>query len=459
MKILVVDDEPIMLSSIRRLLRRRGLSDVAVCDNGAEAIARIKDENFDMVLLDLLMPEVDGLQVLRESKPFQPDTEFIILTAVDDVDMAVKAIRLGAYDYLVKPIDNDRLLLSMERAFEHRGLLAGLAGSGGNEESLKIPEAFSHVVTRDPRMIELLSFAGIMAKSGNPILITGESGTGKELLARGIHQGGPGRNGPFVAVNVSAVPENLFESQFFGHLKGSFTGAMRDHVGFFQQADSGTLFLDEIGELPMELQTKLLRVLEEKEVTPVGATKPVPVHLQIVSATNVDINDALKTGKFRLDLLYRLKSAHIHLPPLRERKGDIPVLASHFLTLSCQRHNKRIAGFTPEALDMLVRKEYRGNVRSLVQSIENGVIMCDAGQITPRHLGMHLETARTTASSPLNTLKENRNRHVAYILDHTHGNRKQAAEILGVTVRHVHRILSQMKEDPEWKSYLQERQL
>lgn len=446
MKVLVVDDEQIVLTSIRRLLRRRGLTNVTICDNAPEAIALIKNEDFDLVLLDFLMPELDGLQVLEATKPFKPQTEFMILTAVDDVATAVKAIRLGAYDYLVKPIDNERLLLSMERAYEHRGLLAGLAGSSGGEGESEIPEVFSHVITQNPRMIELLSYARIMAKSGNPILITGESGTGKELLARGIHMGGLGSKGVFVAVNVSAVPESLFESQFFGHIKGAFTGADRDHTGFFEQADQGTLFLDEIGELPMGLQSKLLRVLEEREVTPIGATSSVPVNPQIVSATNIDINKALKEGQFRLDLMCRLKSAQVHLPPLREREGDIPVLASHFLKLACERHNKAIKGFSPQAMDLLLRKDYPGNIRSLAQEVENSVIMSDSDQIQPQHLGEHRQ--EPSISTPaLCSLKEERNRHVAHVLSHTGGDRKQAARILGVTVRHVQRILSQMKDE------------
>lgn len=457
MKVLVVDDEQIVLTSIRRLLRRRGVPNVTIVDNGPDAIALIKNEDFDLVLLDFLMLELDGLQVLEAAKPFKPHTEFIILTAVDDIATAVKAIRLGAYDYLVKPIDNERLLLSMERAYEHRGLLAGLAGSGSSGEETEIPEVFSHVITRNPRMIELLTFAGIMATSGNPLLITGESGTGKELLARGIHMGGLGSKGPFVAVNVSAIPESLFESQFFGHVKGAFTGADRDHTGFFEQADRGTLFLDEIGELPMRLQSKLLRVLEEREVTPLGSTRPVPVNPQIVSATNIDIKTALKEGRFRLDLMCRLKSAHVHLPPLREREGDIPVLASHFLKLACERHNKVIKGFSPQAMDLLFRKEYPGNIRSLSQVVENAVILADSDLIQPRHLGEHQEDA-TLPMPAICSLKENRNKHVANVLNQTGGDRKQAARILGVTVRHVQRILSQMKDDPHWKQSLNKKQ-
>ncbi|SDP60150.1 sigma-54-dependent transcriptional regulator [Desulforhopalus singaporensis] len=447
MKILIVDDEPLVLSSIKLLLRRRGLPKVTICDNGIEAVEKIKNNDFDIVLLDYLMPELDGLQVLEKVKPFCPNTEFIILTAVDDVATAVKAIRLGSFDYLVKPIDNERLLLTMERAYEHLGLLAGLAGSGGTGKPCEVPEPFSEIISQDPRMLELLTFARIMGNSGNPVLITGESGTGKELLARGLHKVGPGSGGPFIAVNVSAIPESLFESQFFGHARGTFTGAERDHKGFFEQADGGTLFLDEIGELPMRLQSKLLRVLEDKMVIPVGATQPIPVRLQIVSATNIDMQTALQEGSFRLDLLCRLKSAHVHLPPLRERTGDIPLLAEHFLRRACEKHHKTINGFSPEAMDQLYQKDYPGNIRSLAQEIENAVILCDSDYILGQNPGWHQEEASPSSPPMLCSLKEIRNKHVIDVLNHTGGDRKQAARILGVTLRHVQRILSQIKAD------------
>ena len=233
-------------------------------------LKRIRRENFDVVLLDLLMPEVDGMQVLESTKPFCPQTEFIILTAVDDIPTTVKAMRQGAYDYLVKPVDNELLFLSIERAYERKGLLAGLSVNASCETA-DIPPAFADTLTQSTQMKALISYAQVMARSGNPILITGESGTGKELMARGIHRAGPAPAGPFVAVNVSAIPATMFESQFFGHAKGAFTGADSGHQGFFEQADGGTLFLDEIGELPIGLQSKLLRVLEDKTFTPLGA--------------------------------------------------------------------------------------------------------------------------------------------------------------------------------------------
>ena len=446
MKILIVDDEDISLNSVRRLLRWRGIRDVETCDKGKDAIARIRETDFDIVLLDLLMPEVDGLQVLEAAKPFRPHTEFIILTAVDDIPTTVKAVRLGAYDYLVKPVDNDLLFLAIERAYERRGLLIGMSAPARDPHS-KVPEAFAEIVTRSPGMRSLLSYAQVMAGSGNPVMITGESGTGKELAARGIHRAGPAPKGPFIAVNVSAIPAPMFESQFFGHAKGAFTGAESPYRGYFEQADGGTLFLDEIGELPLPLQSKLLRVLEEKSFFPLGSTKPIRVDVRVISASNKNLDQSCQEGSFRLDLLYRLKSVHIHLPPLRDRTEDIPLLAMHFLKQAAERHGRSAREFHPEAMDILCSRPYPGNIRELAQIVENAVLLADAELVYSRHLGEQPPRPSPSARR-LCTLKENDDAHVAYVLDHARGDRKEAARILGITVRQLQRKIAQMKRDP-----------
>ena len=452
MKILVVDDEEIALSSLKRILEWRGFKHVDTCNNGRLAIRLIREKDYDIVLLDLVMPEVDGLEVLEATKPYKPYTEFIVVTALDDIPTTVSAVRLGAYDYLVKPVDNDLLLLTIERAYERKGLMRSLTGIS-RDESLEVPKAFADFITKNSSMKAILSFAATMARGGNPILITGESGTGKELLARGIHRCGPHPEGPFVAVNVSAIPTTMFETQFFGHVRGAFTGAETSFKGFFEQAHGGTLFLDEIGELPYGLQAKLLRVLEDKVVTPLGGTKSVHVDVRIISATNMDIDAACQEGRFRLDLLYRLKSTHIHLPPLREREGDIPVLAHYFLEKSKAKYGKNIVGFSPDAMDVLVHGEYPGNVRELYQIIENAVLMAETTLIMPHHLGK--TTAKPSIySRRLCSLKENEETHVAYVLINTGGNRRQAAQILGITVRQLQRKISQMKADPFWSHLL-----
>ncbi|HQN71565.1 MAG TPA: sigma-54 dependent transcriptional regulator [Smithella sp.] len=452
MRILIVDDEEVALNSIKRLLKWRGIRNVDTCANGKDAIAKIKETDFDIVLLDLLMPEVDGLQVLEAAKPYRPHTEFIILTAIDDIPTTVKAIRLGAYDYLVKPVDNDLLFLAIRRAYEHRGLLIGLSTTAGYDKS-SIPAAFSEIVTQCPRMCSLLSYAQIMAGGGNPIMITGESGTGKELMARGIHRAGPMPGGPFIAVNVSAIPASMFESQFFGHAKGAFTGADTPHRGYFEQADGGTLFLDEIGELPVGLQSKLLRVLEEKSFYPLGASKPVWVDVRVVSASNRDVEKACQDGSFRLDLFYRLKSVHIHLPPLREREGDIPLLALYFLRKSRENYKKTITGFNPEAMELLTARNYPGNIRELAQVVENAVLLADSDFIQPCHLGM-VSTVPLPLSRQLGTLKENEESHLVYVLKNVQGDRGRAAQILGITVRQLQRKIAAMKKNPQWETIL-----
>lgn len=454
MRILIVDDEEVALNSIKRLLKWRGIRNVDTCNNGRDAIARIKETDFDIVLLDLLMPEVDGLQILESTKPYRPHTEFIILTAIDDIPTTVKAIRMGAYDYLVKPVDNDLLFVAIKRAYEHRGLLIGLSTTAGDNKS-KVPPAFSEIVTQYPQMCSILSYAQVMAGGGNPVMITGESGTGKELVAKGIHKAGPMPNGPFIAVNVSAIPATMFESQFFGHSKGAFTGAETPHLGYFEQADGGTLFLDEIGEMPLALQTKLLRVLEEKSFYPLGSSKPVWVDVRVISASNRDIDQACQEGNFRLDLLYRLKSVHIHLPPLRERIGDIPLLAAHFLRKSCDNHKKKITGFSPESMSLLNSRDYPGNVRELAQIIENSVLIADSNVILPSHLGM-TPPNHISLSRQLCTLKENDEAHLVYVLKNVNGDRGKIAQILGITVRQLQRKIAAMKKSPQWEKILRD---
>ena len=451
MKLLVVDDETVALASVRRLLKRRWMGQVDICENGKKAVELIRPGKYDVVLLDLLMPEMDGLQVLETVRPFCPQTEFIMLTAVDDVSMAVKAVRLGAYDYLVKPVENERLVLTIQHAFERKGLRAGLAG--GRPAEACIPDAFGDILTQNRRMLKILSYAEIMARSDIPMLLTGETGTGKELLARGIHRASSASEGPFIPVNVSAIPETLFESQFFGHVKGSFTGAENEQSGFFERADGGTLFLDEIGELPLNLQAKLLRALEDRVVTRVGGANPISFHVRILSATNRDLEDDCRSGRFRLDLFYRINSVCINLPPLRERQEDILHLADFFLKTACSQHGRHITGFSPEAIQGLLQKEYPGNIRELKQIVERAVLVADGDYITNAHLGEKQEAAHLS-NRTLCTLQEAAEEHVAFVLRHARWDRKKTAEILGVSVRQVQRKIADMRESDRWAEAL-----
>jgi len=456
MRILVVDDEAVAAATLQRILKYRGYRHITVCSNGREAVEKIQETDFDVVLLDILMPEMDGLQVLEESKPLRPFTEFIMVTALDQTETAVQAMHRGAYDYLVKPINPERIILSIEKAFERRALLAGQAGGHSGLEKKDLPLAFSHMVTECPRMREIIDYTHTMARGGRPMLITGETGTGKELLARGIHRAGPYADGPFVSVNVTSVPESLFESHFFGHAKGAFTGADGSHVGYFEQANHGVLYLDEIGEMPSTLQAKLLRVLEEKKVQRLGEGGHRSLDMAVISSTNRNLDEACQKGLFRLDLLYRIKSAHVHLPPLRERPLDIPPLASHFLKEACERHGKKEKQLSPEAMDHLFREPYPGNVRELQHMMENAALMTDSLTLYSHHLQAdqtQIHSSVTTRRS-LCSLKENEAVHVAFVLDQVSGDRKEAARILDVTVRQVQRKLVQLKEHPHWRQII-----
>ena len=455
MKILVVDDEELALSSVRRLLRRRGLRDVQICNNGPEAVQVIMEQDFDVVLLDYLMPELDGLQVLEKVKPHRPATEFIMITAVDDVAAAVRAIRLGAYDYLVKPVVFERLHLTIEHAFERKGLKAWAAGGKSTVSRGDGQGPFADIITSNPRMMELLSYAEIMARGDTPFLITGESGTGKELLAKGIHRASPNHDGPFVPVNMASIPETLFESQFFGHRKGAFTGADRDQHGYFEQANGGTLFLDEIGELPLDRQARLLRSLEDKTIIRLGDTVPTSVEVRIVAATNRDLDEDCRQGRFRLDLLYRLKYAHVHLPPLRNRRDDIPVIAAHFLKAAAQKHGKDVNGFSHQAVESLLSRDYPGNIRELAQIVEKAVLMAETPRIDTLHLDGTPETLNLSERT-LCSLKRNYDLHLLYVLTRTQGDRKDTARVLGVTLRQLQRKIAEMKQDPEWADYLRD---
>ena len=454
MKILIVDDEEDILTSVRRTLKYKGFDEVEICSRSRKVLALIQEQDFDVVLLDIVMPEMGGLEILEAVKSQKPYTEFIIITGVDDIDTAVKALRIGAYDYLVKPLDTARVILSIERAYERKALSLGFSEMSKDHSCLEIPEAFSPIITRCPKMCGLMRYADIMARSGKSILITGETGTGKELFARSIHRAGSYGKGPFVPVNMASVPENLFESQFFGHAKGAYTGAADAAIGYFESANGGTLVLDEIGDLPPGLQVKLLRVLEEDQITRLGETTPRKVDVQILSSTNKDLAEACNSGAFRFDLYYRLSSAKIHIPPLRERLQDIPLLADYFCKAACSKYEKRVDALSPEVLESLTCGPYPGNVRELKQMVENAVLVADSPIPTTDHFPGDDATTPHFSRKAF-TLKQNETAHIAYVMDLTHGNRSEAAKILGISLRHLHRKLAAMKKDGRWEDLFQ----
>lgn len=450
-----MDDEPIALKSLKRLLHRRGIENCDLCENGSEALRLLEKNRYDVVLLDIVMPGMDGMQVLEAAAPTSPGTEFIMLTAVDDTSHAVRATKLGAYDYLVKPVDNDRLVLTIERAYERKGLKAGIGAALCNGETRHPSKHFEDFITQAPRMRELFAYIEVMAASDVPILICGESGTGKELVARGIHRASRYASGPFVPVNMSSIPDALFESHFFGHTRGAFTGAA-DYVGYFEQANGGTLFLDEVGELPLHLQPKLLRVLEDKTFTRLGDNRPMQVDVRIVSASNKTLDAECRANRFRPDLLFRLKSAFVSLPPLRERPADIPILAEHFVKEASAKMGKPEMRLSPEAARELARGSYPGNARELLQMVTNAVIVAEGSVICPHHfpLGSEGDADGSRSSRTLSSLKENEDAHVVYVLRQTEGDRNEASRILGVSLRQLQRKLATLRSQPKWRELL-----
>lgn len=374
--ILIVDDDPVQRRLLEAAISRSGMT-VITAPGGGPALDLIngpKGDQIALILLDLIMPDIDGLEVLAKVRVSHPELPVIVLTAKGGIDSAVEAMRAGANDFLVKPASPERIAVSIRNQLKI-GTLAGEITRLKKKTDNRL--TFDDLIAKSDEMKQVARLGVRAAQSTIPILIEGESGVGKELVARAI-QGSSDRSGrPFVTVNCGAIPENLIESILFGHEKGSFTGASERHLGKFQEADGGTLFLDEIGELRLDMQVKLLRALQEGEVDPVGAKRPVKVDVRIISATNRDLAELTKEGRFREDLFYRLNVFPIYVPPIRERKDDVPALARHFITRFAIEEHKPVAGMTPEAADLIERYSWPGNVRQLENTIFRAVVLCD----------------------------------------------------------------------------------
>lgn len=376
MRVLVVDDEKRMVESLSGYLKLEGI-ECATASDGSEAVRLVEESFFDAVVTDLRMPGMDGLAFLRWAKEEGPALPVIVISAHGEVKDAVEAMKLGAYDYLVKPFDPDELVLRLRKAVSERKaqgrLEAGKRREGGKTE----------LVGESSAIKEVLRLIDKAAPSGATILITGESGTGKEVAARIVHERS-GRDGPFVPINVGAVPENLLESELFGHEKGAFTGAEARKLGLFEAAQGGTLFLDEIGDLPIHLQVKVLRAIQERKVQRLGATRSLPVDIRFVAATNRDLETEVREGRFREDLYYRLNVIRIRMPSLRERPGDIGLLAGFFLRKFSGELGRKIEGMSPEALALLELHSFPGNVRELENAIERAMILADGAVLETR---------------------------------------------------------------------------
>jgi two-component system response regulator PilR (NtrC family) len=441
-RVLVVDDEQSMRELLGIMLRQVGY-DVTQADGGEAAIQTLKSTDaFDLVITDLRMRKVDGLAVLRAAKEHSPRTVVLVVTAFASTETAVEAMKLGAYDYVTKPFKLDELRLTIANALERKRL------QDENRElkrQLRTERGFDSFVGKSARMLEIFETIRKTADSGSTVMITGESGTGKELVARAVHQESGRRAGPFISVNCGAIPEALMESELFGHVKGAFTGAVQSTEGLFAAADGGTLFLDEITEIPQSVQVKLLRAIQEREFRRVGDTRDVKVDVRLIAASNRDLVKAVADGVLREDLYYRLNVIPIHLPPLRERAEDIPVLVAHFIGRIGKDVGKTVRGISPDALGVLERYHWPGNIRELENVIERAIVLGSGEQIVVEALPPHLAQPRDGGEFPIDIpatgidleelLADVELRYIRLALERAGGLQVRAAELLRLSFR------------------------
>jgi two-component system response regulator HydG len=433
-KILVVDDEQSHRTMLNAVLAKEGYV-VSEADDGLSAIKGVESEAFDLILMDVRMTDMDGIEALGEIKKISPSVPVIMMTAYASVKTAVQALKSGAYDYLTKPLDIDELKILIKKALDYYRL---------QEENILLKERladrfdFSQIIGKSRPMKELFETLSLVAPSDATILIYGESGTGKELVANAIHQNSARVQRPFIKVSCAALPETLLESELFGHEKGAFTGAIARKEGRFHLADGGSFFLDEVDVMSPATQVKLLRVLQEREFEPLGSTKTIRVDIRLIAATNKDLEAEVKAGRFREDLFYRLNVIPIHLPPLRKRKEDIPLLAEHFFDIYREKNKSSSKGFLPKTLDLMIRYEWPGNVRELENVVERAVLLCRDEYISAHDLPPEIQGAEGKDQSLVSipsgmTIKEIEKEAILQTLAETGGSRTQTARILGVS--------------------------
>jgi DNA-binding NtrC family response regulator len=428
-RILIVDDEEIVRESLSGWLEKDGYT-VSTAHDGPSAIARLNAERWSILLVDMKMPGMDGLQVLEQAKKIQSDAAVVIMTAYATVDTAVAAMKLGAYDYLVKPFDPEEMSLMITKIVGQQALVRENVLL---RKVLKRDYRFRDLVSKNPQMRAVFELARTAARSSSTILILGESGTGKEVLARAIHAESPRSQGPFLAVSCAALTETLLESELFGHERGSFTGAVARQRGKFEAANRGTIFLDEIGDITPKLQLALLRVLEERRFARVGGVEQVEVDVRVIAATNRDLGKAVEQGHFREDLYYRLNVIPIRLPPLRDRREDIPLLVDHLLEQLGVETGRKVESVSHDAMALLMEHPWPGNVRELRNVLERAVVVASTSAIQAPDLGL-LEPTRGGGAAPgdLATLEQVERRHIAHVLARTGGNITQAARALDI---------------------------
>lgn len=434
--IMVVDDDSAHRLMLKKLLGGWGY-DVAEADDGVAAIEDVRRQLFDLILMDIRMLNISGIEALEQIKMINPAIPVIIMTAYASVETAVSALKKGAYDYLTKPLDFDELKITIERATEHNRLKK-------ENEYLKsrLGEQFDrqNLIGRSQSMVKLLETVAQVAPAEATVLISGESGTGKEMIANAIHFNSARREAPFVKINCAALTETLLESELFGHEKGAFTGAERRREGKFVQAHGGSLFLDEVSEMSKAMQVKLLRILQEREVTRVGGAEVIKVDVRVIAASNKNLKEEIQKGNFREDLFYRLNVVSLHVPPLRERKEDIPMLAQHFLKHFSERNNKNIQGYTPRAMQKIMAYSWPGNIRELMNAVERAVVLAHADFLDAAEIALIMGDSASSVGAaesdrpPQNlSLEDVEKKSILGALDACGGNKSEAARRLGIT--------------------------
>ncbi len=452
-KVLLVDDDSGHLTTLRTITRSWGYA-VQTADDGDVAVELVRGEAFDLIVMDVRMARMSGIEALARIKAFNPSIPVIIMTAYSSVESAVEALKAGAYDYLIKPLDFEKLKLTIERAREHAGLKAE---NRRLRQRLDDRVEMDNIIGQSASMQAMMEMLSMVAPSDATVLITGASGTGKELVARCLHHNSQRKDQPLVAINCAAIAETLLESELFGHEKGAFTGADKRHEGRFMQAHGGTLFLDEIGETSAFMQAKLLRAIQEKEIQRVGGQEVISADVRIVAATNRDLRAEVAAGRFREDLFYRLNVMTLEVPPLRQREEDIPLLAHHFLRKYARRNRKHAEGFAPLAMDMLLRYPWPGNVRELENAVERAVILLTGDYVTERQLPLNIveeHPGREEPARPAQTmdgtrsLEEIEKEAILTTLQASDGNKSETARRLGITRKTLHNKLKSYDENP-----------
>ena len=439
-RVLLIDDEENMRHMLAVMLTKEDYH-VETAADGIEALERLESNEFDVVLCDLKMPRMDGMSFLAQAQKRHPDMTYIMMSAYGTIETALEAIKQGAYDYISKPFKNDEVLLTLKKAEERERLKRENLTLKCRIDEIEKRYSFGNIVARSEAMGKVFELVRKVAHHKTTVLITGESGTGKELFAKEIHSNGPRKSGPLVTINCGAIPANLLESELFGYKKGAFTDAVKDKRGLFEEADGGTIFLDEIGELPLPLQVKILRVLQEEEITPLGAVTSRKIDVRVITATSKDLAKEVKKDRFRGDLYYRVNVMQIHLPPLRARRGDIPLLVGYFIDVFNKKLGKHIEGLSSEAMPLLIEYYWPGNVRELENIMERAVLLSNGRWITPTELpspvtdvqrfNPYIDSEETLSIKKASQRLE-RNL-IERVLKITGGNKSQAAKILEVS--------------------------